>query len=130
MQRRAFLRNLVGLSLAPAAGYTAPEPSARIPIALQESPIAGFQYHQGEVVWPRLRPGDPLRLVREPANRHDPRAVAVYWCDAQLGYLPRAENSAVAYLLDNGRRLHARIVRLKDDPSPWERVRFIVNVGA
>jgi hypothetical protein len=35
--------------------------------------------------------------VREPANHHDARTVAVYWRDAKLGHTPRAENEAVAY---------------------------------
>ena len=40
-------------------------------LLIQESPVAGFQYHAGETVWPRLSAGDPLRLLRVPGNPHD-----------------------------------------------------------
>lgn len=45
----------------------------------------------------------PPVLVRGPANRHDLRAVAVYWHDVNLGYVSRIANAAVAYLLNRGR---------------------------
>jgi hypothetical protein len=44
----------------------------------------------------RLRPGDRLRLVREPSNRHDPDAVAVYSGTTHIGYIPRGDNRDVA----------------------------------
>jgi hypothetical protein len=44
----------------------------------------------------RLRPGDRLRLVREPENEHDPDAVAVYSGTTHLGYIPRGVNRDVA----------------------------------
>ncbi|WP_407699781.1 HIRAN domain-containing protein [Stieleria sedimenti] len=38
----------------------------------------------------KLRTGDPIVLVREPTNEHDPHAVAVYdSAQHQLGYLKR-----------------------------------------
>jgi hypothetical protein len=44
----------------------------------------------------RLRPGDRLRLVREPENPHDPDAVAVYSGTMHIGYIPRGVNREVA----------------------------------
>lgn len=29
-------------------------------LLLQASPVAGFQYHDGEAAWPFIREGDPL----------------------------------------------------------------------
>ena len=69
---------------------------------IQESPVAGFQYHDGETVWPRLSAGDSLQLLREPANPYDRRAVAVYWGESKLGYVPRAANTG--RLPDDGPR--------------------------
>jgi len=89
---------------------------------LQTSPLAGFQYHQGWQFWSCLKPGHPLRLLRERTNPHDPHAVAVYWLDAHLGYLPRKQNVEVARLLDRGRYLVARIAELKESPDPWQRI--------
>ena len=131
MKRRNFLNSLLGgLGL----GVLAQRAGARVPAAerilIQESPLAGFQYHKGEHLWPFLRVGEELRLVREVANTYDPNAVAVYFRGDKLGYVPRRENAAVAQMLDRGRRLEARIVRLLDEPNPWRRIRFSVELAA
>lgn len=99
-----------------------------VKILVQSSPLAGFQYHAGPQVWERLRVGAALALVREPANPHDARAVRVEWQGIQLGYLPRAENEAVAAALDRGERVAARIAALVDDRNPWRRLRIEVFV--
>jgi len=67
-----------------------------IRILVQSSPLAGFQYHAGAAVWDEMKVGDALILAREPDNSHDRNAVRVTWRGQQLGYLPRAENGAVA----------------------------------
>jgi hypothetical protein len=96
---------------------------------LQQSPLAGFQYHSGPHVWPQLCVGQPLSLVREPQNRHDTRAVAVYWQDYKLGYLPRSENFSIAQVLDRAeQQIQARIVRLQEDANPWNRVGLQIDV--
>jgi hypothetical protein len=95
-------------------------------ILLQDSPLAGFQYHAGKTVWPELKVGDALTLTREPDNPHDARAVRVDWHGQKLGYVPRRENADVARLLDNGQPLVARISRLAEGRDPWSRVRFEV----
>jgi hypothetical protein len=97
-------------------------------ILLQDSPLAGFQYHAGRTLWPQLRVGDALTLVREPDNSHDARAVRVEWRGHMIGYVPRRENAGVARLLDQGQVLEARIVRLSDVRDPWSRVRFEILV--
>jgi hypothetical protein len=98
------------------------QPAARI--LVQSSPVAGAQFHEARRVWAQLKVGDALTLVREPANVHDPRAVRVEWNGHLLGYVPRAENDAVARQLDRGNRLEARIVRLTRHRDPWKRIEF------
>ncbi len=97
-------------------------------ILLQDSPLAGFQYHAGKAVWSQLRVGDALTLVREPDNAHDARAVRVEWQGRKIGYVPRRENADVARLMDAGQRLTARITRLADVRDPWSRVRFEILI--
>ncbi|MBS3935964.1 MAG: HIRAN domain-containing protein, partial [Sulfuritalea sp.] len=63
-----------------------------------------------------------------PANPHDPRAVRVEWRGMKLGYLPRAENEAVAAALDRGEPVEGRIGALVRHPNPWRRVRIEVFV--
>jgi len=97
-------------------------------ILLQDSPLAGFQYHAGKQVWSRMQTGDALALIREPDNIHDAKAVRVEWRGHVIGYVPRRENSDVARLLDRGQALDARIIRLSDVRDPWSRVRFEILI--
>ena len=94
----------------------------------QQSPLAGFQYYEGKVLWDNMRVGDPLTLKREPQNPHDANAVRVEWKGQPLGYVPRRDNSDVARQLDRGVPVQARIVRLKEARNPWQRVEFEVFV--
>jgi len=95
---------------------------------VQSSPLAGSQYYAVGESWREMRVGDRLDLIREPDNRHDARAIRVEWRGRKLGYVPRAENRAVAAALDQGERLVARISRLTEHPDPWRRVEFEVFV--
>ena len=78
-------------------------------ILLQRSHLAGFRHHEAPALWPALRRGAPLNLVREAENPSDADAVAVYWRGRKLGYLPHGENLMAACLLDRRRGLIARI---------------------
>jgi len=97
-------------------------------ILLQDSPLAGFQYHAGKTLWPQMQVGDVLTLVREPGNPHDARAVRVEWQGHKIGYVPRRENADVARFMDGGQKLTARIVRLAEVRDPWSRVRFEILI--
>lgn len=73
MNRRALFRVIRALPiLVPTAALAARRPLPA-PVLLQELPLEGFRYHNGPAVSEQLRPGDPLRLVREPKNLHGRR---------------------------------------------------------
>ena len=93
---------------------------------VQNSPLAGFRYAEAEAVMSLLQPGDALELVREADNPHDPNAVRVQWQGRKLGYVPRRENAALAWGLDRGTRLRARVSRLAEHPNPARRIEFEV----
>ena len=97
-------------------------------ILLQDSPLAGFQYHAGKTLWPQMQVGDALTLIREPDNAHDARAVRVEWQGHKIGYVPRRENTDVARFMDGGEILVARISRLAEVRDPWSRVRFEILI--
>jgi hypothetical protein len=97
-------------------------------LLVQSSPLAGFRYAEASQVWSELRRGDALELVREPDNPHDRNAVRVDWRGRKLGYVPRAENEALAWAMDRGERVTARISRLQEHPNPRLRIEFEVLV--
>jgi hypothetical protein len=108
----------------------AAEPAAaqQVRILVQSSPLAGFKYHQAPEVWQGMRVGDALRLEREPDNAHDPRAISVQWRGHKLGYVPRAQNAALAWAMDRGENLDARVSRLQPHRNPRKRIEFEVYV--
>ena len=54
--------------------------------------------------------------------------MVVLWRGHKLGYVPRRENAALAWGLDRGTPLRARISALAEHPNPARRVRFEVYV--
>src|SRR3989304_4481039 len=93
---------------APPAGAAAPPRPQQVRLLVQNSPLAGFRYHEAPQLFDELRLGDRLALVREPDNPHDPNAVRVEWRGRKLGYVPRRENAALAWGLDRGTPMRAR----------------------
>lgn len=129
MQRRHFLTSLLALLGAGRLAQAQPVAAgAKQTILIQHSPVAGFQYHDGENVWSQLAIGHALTLVREPDNGYDPQAVRIDWRGHTLGYVPRRENTAVSQMLDRGARLHARISTLRRDHDPWQRMRLAITL--
>jgi hypothetical protein len=95
-----------------AASACAAAADTRAELLLQTSLAAGLAHHEAKAVWDQLRVGDPLALVREADNAHDPNAVRVEWNHRILGYIPRSENEAVARQLDRGNRLEGRVAAI------------------
>lgn len=95
-------------------------------LVVQSSPLAGWRYAEAAEVWPLLKSGDPLELVREAGNPHDPNAVLVQWRGRKLGYVPRRQNAALAWGLDRGAPLRARVSRMTEHPNPAKRLEFEV----
>lgn len=133
MLRRNLLQTLlgglgIGLGRPVYAKKASRQSRRRRRLILQESPLAGFQYHRAAAIWPFLRVGEPLHLRREAGNPHDSFAIAVWFRNEHLGYIPRRENRTLARLMDQGSRLEATIVRLLDDRNPWRKIRIRVEL--
>lgn len=128
MLRRVFLKSLAKMaSILAASPSASATPTPEKWATLQTSPLAGFQFYEGDALWPLLAVGQPVELRREPANRHDARAVRVEWRGHMLGYLPRLDNAAVSQLLDRNVRLTAVISGLENSHNPWARMTIEVR---
>ena len=64
--------------------------------------IAGFTYWDGCMALEELKPGTRLILAREEENKFDPYAVAIYYGDYKLGFVPRKVNQQLSQFLDLG----------------------------
>ena len=123
----------IGLALALAAALAfsigpAPAHAQAVRTLVQSSRLAGFVHDEAAAVFPELRIGDGLRLARERDNPHDANAVRVEWRGRKLGYVPRAQNAALAWAIDRGDTLSARITRLRPHPNPRLRIEFDVYI--
>lgn len=129
MERSSFLKRLLG-GMAGAAVAPSVAATVRERTVIYRAHLRGMQYHEGEALFPQLRPGDVLDLRREPQNPYDGNAVAVDRRGHHLGYLPARENASLATMLDNGLPLEARIDTLNADAPPWEMCGVVVELVA
>lgn len=117
----------LALPLAAGAGAGAADaPTARI--VVQRQALAGFVYYDGSAVWERMKTGDLLTLVREPANPHDANAIRLVWREHMLGYVPRKENADLARQIDHGARPVTRITELTRLPNGRHRISYEISV--
>lgn len=90
--------------------------------------VAGFTYAHGCEVFDQLKIGKKLRLVREDENPHDHRAVAVFFADTHIGYIPRQHNEMLSKFLDMGwsSLFEARIQAVDPSAHPEEQVSLVL----
>ncbi len=62
--------------------------------------IAGFSYWNGPKVFEKLKIGSKLTMKREKDNFYDSYAVALYFENEKIGFLPREDNRIIAGFLD------------------------------
>ena len=125
MKRRTFIRYLLGMFGLGANALAAKEHESAAqqkspPLKLATVRVAGLQY--GACENETFTPEEPLKLVREPQNPHDPWAVRIECRDRKAGYIPRTHSRIVASLMDGGYRLEARVRHYQPERECWERL--------
>lgn len=63
---------------------------------------------------PELEPGTILRMIRKPENEHDELAIALYFNETQIGWVPRALNQIISRLMDAGKEFFCRVEQVED----------------
>ncbi len=99
------------LVVATAAGAARADPTAapRKDVELINLPVAGAGYYQACQAAAGLWLAQRLTLRREPNNPYDADAIEAYAERVKLGYLPRAQNTIIARLMDAGRPIEGRV---------------------
>ena len=92
--------------------------------------IAGFMYWDGCIAFEELKMGTELKLVREEYNSHDHNAVAVYYKDMKLGFIPIYKNELISQFLDMGHSdvFETRVCRLDKDTHPEHQVHINIYI--
>lgn len=102
------------------------EPSKR----LASFHVKGFQHWDGAMVLKDMNAGDKLELVSEFDNPYDPQAIAVYFGDSKLGYVPAEINEmfATMFFFRHADIFEARIMQIDPESDPWTQVRMGIYV--
>jgi hypothetical protein len=92
--------------------------------------VAGFTYYDGADVFAKLSIGTRLRLVAEPNNQYDGRAVALYYKSKKIGFVPRNENAVISKFLSLGYKDIFQVIvnRLWPTEYPESQVGVVVKV--
>lgn len=92
--------------------------------------IAGFSYYDGAEVFNNLTLGAQLTLRRDMENRYDPEAVAVYFGENKLGFLPSTVNSDISKFLELGyeKIFETRINRISPTDHCENQIGIIIKI--
>ena len=92
--------------------------------------IRGFQHWDGALVLSELKAGDELALMAEPDNPYDSEAIAVYFKNTKLGYVPSDENALFSTMFFYGHAgaFEALVMQVDPEADPWEQVRMGIYV--
>lgn len=92
--------------------------------------IAGLTYYDAPLCFKNLKVGTKLRLELEKDNKFDARAVAIYYKDHKLGFVPKSENRIFYKLLLMGYYSIFDLVIQQVDSSehPENQVRVVAHL--
>ena len=93
--------------------------------------LAGFTYYDGIEVFQELKVGTLLTMQAEPENKYDPNAVAIYYGDKKLGFIPKEENKQIFQFLTLGHTdlFETRINRISPESHPEKQVGVLVRIN-
>lgn len=122
MNRLAFLKN--SLSVLAASGFLkfGFNKLQSNKIKLLSTNIAGFQYYKGIANINNFKINDEVKLIREPENKYDSNAIAIYWNKLIIGFIPRSKNLILKNLIDGGQNLYSCINQINKEESVWEKI--------
>lgn len=125
MTKSDFLKSIIavsGLSFIPSHWQT---PYTKF--YLLQCFVAGFRFYEGVKLLPEMKTGDLLYLKREPNNEHDSKAIALYWKNIKIGFVPADVNEMLARLIDGeALTLHAEITHINAEAKEWEHIHFAI----
>lgn len=106
MERKDFIKAGIltgaGLSIAKLISASESDSLNMKPICIYDNYLKGTMYYQKAIQKIDFSASLAPKLVREPENKYDHFAIAVYVQDMKIGYLPAYENVVIAKMLDAG----------------------------
>lgn len=91
--------------------------------------LAGFAYYDGIDVIDELSVGKDVKLIAEMDNPHDSEAVAIYYNDKKIGYIPSEKNTWISKMLYFGHDIFEAKIQYKNDEShPERQFRVVIRI--
>ncbi|MDO4778743.1 MAG: HIRAN domain-containing protein [Tissierellia bacterium] len=92
--------------------------------------VRGFRYYDGLEVINQMKIGDSLELVHENDNPYDSHAVAIYYDNHKIGYIPREENEIISRFIAFGHNdLFEVKIQYKNLENPIDKqVRAVIKI--
>jgi hypothetical protein len=125
MTRGYFLRNIIGfygiasLPLEMVKQYQK--------VYLLQCFVRGFQYYNGPKIINQINKSGLLEMIREPENEYDPCAIALYFNNQEIGFIPMESNEVLSVLIDTKLlKLQAEITHIEPKASDWERIHVAI----
>ncbi len=121
LTRAQFLKNLIGF-------YGLSAFSVDLAVEYQKVYllhffVRGFQYYEGPKMIDKINRDGLVDLVREPDNPYDENAIAIYFEDKKIGFVPAESNEVLSRILDAGLLdLQAEITFVERDAATWEQI--------
>lgn len=92
-------------------------------IFLLDIVVAGTTHCEDiEYVYPYLEKGTVLKMQRKPNNQYDKNAIALYFDDTRIGYVPRELNLIISRLMDAGKAFFCRIENVELVEDYWVKI--------
>jgi hypothetical protein len=121
MNRTTFLNKLLSTTLVSKIPLEVTKEFRKI--YLMQCFVAGFRHYDGMYLVDSMKEGDLLELKREPKNEFDFYAIALYFRENKIGFIPKEVNLMLSSLLDSeALSLFAVISHLEKSAKPWENV--------
>lgn len=125
MNRSTFLRNLIGLY--GIASLPLQNVKQFQKVYLLQCFVRGFQYYEGPKIIKKINKSGLVELVREPDNSYDSNAIAIYFNQLKIGFIPRESNELLSTLLDTELlQLQAEITHIEPDAHDWEKIHVAI----
>ena len=88
--------------------------------------MVGATFHPAEAkeIVRGLSIGDEVQLRADPDNEYDSTAVACYYDDVHIGFIPKDSNSALFAVLMDGAQISGKIIAFENTLKPVLEIHF------
>ncbi len=121
MTRGNFLRNIIGFYGIASLPIDIVKQYQKV--YLLQCFVRGFQYYEGPKIINQINKSGLLEMVREPDNEFDSCAIALYFNNQKIGFIPMESNEVLSVLLDTKLlNLQAEITHIETKAQDWESI--------